>query len=470
MSSVWDHNQRNLPSDGMNTKTNNEPNSMGFWKRIRVSLFWQLIIAFSLIVFLVGGGMVLAWHVASDREKSFRDSPFRVRRCAEGLSEYYDRQGSWEGVEALVVAYPCQYNGNLRNDDSREVTALASVDGTIVADGNSSRLGQTLSDREKDHATPVWVNGQPVGLLLTYEIKYSGREGPRVFCWTGVVIVSTSLIVSLILSRRISRPLVELTVATQAVAAGDLDVRVPVRHRGEVGELAAAFNQMADQVKETIVTLQRFVSDAAHEIHTPLTGLSTSLELAPDDEFVKRARSQVEQLEALTEGLLDLSRIEANERVRVHTPVALTSLIEEMSEHYASWTDQAGLSLELTLQETPVTIQGNETQLRRALDNLLDNAIKFTPEGGTVRVGVHQVEEWVEVSVEDTGIGIPEQDMSVLFCRFHRGRNVAAYPGSGLGLAIVKAIAEVHGGQVTAENTGQGARFTLRLPQGRSRR
>jgi signal transduction histidine kinase len=454
----------------MNAKTNREPNSMGFWKRIRVPFFWQLIIAFSLIVFLVGGGMLLAWGAVWDRERPFRDSPFRMRRCAESLSEYYDQQGSWGGVEALVVAYPCQYNRTFRADDSLEVTTLASVDGTIVATGDSNRLGQKLNDQEKDHAIPVLVNGQPVGLLLTYDIQYSAEAGPRVFCWTGMVIVGTSLVVSLILSRRISRPLVDLTTATQAVAAGDLDARVPVRYRGEVGELAVAFNRMADQVKETITTLQRFISDAAHEIHTPLTGLSTSLELAPDDEFVERARSQVEQLKALTEGLLDLSRIEANERAQVHSPIALTSLIEETSEYYASWADQAGLTLELTLPETPVTIQGNETQLRRALDNLLDNAIKFTLEGGTVGVGVRQVEEWVEVSVEDTGIGIPEQDLPVLFSRFHRGRNAAAYPGNGLGLAIVKAIAEVHGGQVTAENTGQGARFTLRLPQDRSKR
>ncbi len=409
--------------------------------------------------------MLLAARVAWNREGPFRDSPFRMRHCAEGLAEYYDRQGSWEGVEALVVAYPCQYNRNFRNDDSHEVTALASVDGTIVAaDGDSRRLGQTLSDQEKDYATHIWVDGQPVGLLLTYEIKYSGEKATPVFCWTGIVIVGTSLIVSLILSRRISRPLVNLTTATQAVAAGDLDARVPVRYRGEVGELAVAFNQMADQVKETIVTLQRFISDAAHEIHTPLTGLSTSLELAPDDEFVKRARAQVEQLKALTEGLLDLSRIEANEQAQVHTLIELTSLIEEASEHYASWADQTGLTFELTLPETPVILQGNKTQLRRALDNLLDNAIKFTPESGTVKVGVHHVGEWAEISVEDTGIGIPEQDLLVLFSRFHRGRNAAAYPGNGLGLAIVKAIAELHGGRVTAENVDQGARCTLRLP------
>jgi signal transduction histidine kinase len=339
------------------------------------------------------------------------------------------------------------------------------MDGTIVAAGDAGRLGQTLSDREKEYTTLVWVDGQKVGLLLTYELKYSNMRSdgpPPGLCFTGLSIAGVTLIIGLFLSRRISRPLEDLTAATRSMAAGALDARVPIRHRGEVRELAVAFNQMADQVENTIVTLRRFVADAAHEIHTPLTGLSTSLELAPDDEFVQQARVQVEQLEALTGGLLDLSRIEANKQT-VHTSIELASLVEEMSERYASWVEQAGLSFELTLPETPITVQGDETQLRRALDNLLDNAIKFTPEGGTVSVRLDQEGGWVKIAVEDTGIGVPKDDLPHLFSRFHRGRNTMAYPGNGLGLAIVKAIAEAHKGQVTAENTGQGARFTLRL-------
>jgi two-component system sensor histidine kinase MprB len=250
------------------------------------------------------------------------------------------------------------------------------------------------------------------------------------------------------------------------MSAGDLSVRVPVRrhYHGEARELAVAFNRMAGQVEETIITLRRFISDAAHEIHTPLTALRTNLELSPDDEFVERAQAQVERLEMLTEGLLDLSRIEAGAPAEVRAPVALIPLVQEVSELYASQAEQAGLTFDLTLPETSVTVQGDEAQLRRALGNLLDNGIKFTPEGGTVSAGLCQEGEWVELWVEDTGIGIPEEDLPHLFSRFHRGRNAAAYPGSGLGLAIVKAIVEAHGGQVRGENVEQGARFTVWLP------
>lgn len=281
-----------------------------------------------------------------------------------------------------------------------------------------------------------------------------------------LIIGGFSLLIGLLLSRGISRPLVELTAATRAMSAGDLSARVPVRrhYHGEARELAVAFNRMAGQVEETIVTLRRFVSDAAHEIHTPLTALRTNLELSPDDDFVQRAQTQVERLEMLAEGLLNLSRIEAGAPAEAHVPVELIPLVQETSEPYASQAEQAGLTFDLALPETLVTVRGNEAQLQRALGNLLDNAIKFTPEGGAVRVGLCQEGEWVELWVEDTGIGIPRDDLPHIFSRFHRGRNVAAYPGSGLGLAIVKAIVEAHSGRARGENVEHGARFTMWLP------
>lgn len=311
--------------------------------------------------------------------------------------------------------------------------------------------------------------------------------------WTvaGIVSVVLAATAGWLISHNLNAPLLDLTNATARMAEGDLSARASVSTRrdgwlvglkarnpvarfrekfarksdqNEFELLAHSFNRMADQVEETVVTLRRFVSDAAHEIHTPLTALRTNLELAPDDEFVRRAQDQVRRLEVLTEGMLDLSHVEASEQTEVHTLVALVALVQEVSELYASRAEQAGLTFELKLPETPVAVQGDEAQLRRALGDLLDNAIKFTPDGGEVCVTLRQEGEWVELWVEDSGIGIPEGDLPHLFNRFHRGRNAAAYPGSGLGLAIVKAIVETHEGQVIAENATQGARFILRLP------
>jgi signal transduction histidine kinase len=180
--------------------------------------------------------------------------------------------------------------------------------------------------------------------------------------------------------------------------------------------------------------------------------------------FVQRAQAQVLRLEALTAELLDLSRIESGAVQNGWVELNLVELVELTSEPYASQAEQAGIALALDLPEQPVVVRGNETQLRCALGNLLDNAIKFTLEGGTVNVRLRQTGQRAELCVEDSGIGIPADDLPQLFSRFHRGRNAASYPGSGLGLAIVKAIVESHGGQVTAENTSPGTRFCVRLP------
>ena len=135
-----------------------------------------------------------------------------------------------------------------------------------------------------------------------------------------------------------------------------------------------------------------------------------------------------------------------------------------MSELYASRAEQAGVLFQFDAPHEPVIAKVNESQLRRVVGNLLDNAIKFTPETGVIRVGIKRESKSVQISVQDTGIGIPTEDLPHLFNRFRRGRNAAAYPGSGLGLAIIKTIVEGHGGQVMVESSPQGTCFSLRLP------
>jgi signal transduction histidine kinase len=227
---------------------------------------------------------------------------------------------------------------------------------------------------------------------------------------------------------------------------------------------------MAEQIEGLVSTLRRFVADAAHELNTPITVLQTDLELArtaPDEDerarLMERLAGQVERLHVLVRSLLDLSRLEGKAGLKQHERVDLTGLAQSVSEFYASRAEQAGLFFELQLPDEPITVTGDPAQLRSALENLLDNALKFTPPNGTVRLVLARQDQQVFLIVEDTGIGIPEDDLPLLFRRFHRGRNAAAYPGNGLGLAIVEQIARLHGGSVKAENLAPGVRFTLRL-------
>ena len=299
------------------------------------------------------------------------------------------------------------------------------------------------------------------------------NSAARGWALAGAIAIILAALAGWLVSRRLSKPILVLTDVTTQMASGDLAIRADISGHDEIATLARSFNYMAGQVEVTIMTLRRFVADAAHEFHTPLTALRTDLDLAIDSdgpagqqELLTRAQDQIKRLESLTNGLLDLSRLEANGSQHQFAPLDLTALVEETSEIYASQAEQAGITFSLDLPQESITINGDDGQLRRALGNLLDNALKFTPEDGTVSVALHRTfdENQIELTIQDSGIGIPVDDLPQLFSRFHRGRNAATYPGNGLGLAIVKAIIERHGGRVMAENRQPGACFLIQLP------
>ena len=352
----------------------------------------------------------------------------------------------------------------------------------IPAVGTQQGIGfgvQAVADsRRSNQVVRVSIPGpnqQPIGTVVLSNGPAYGAQildsVARGWAIASAVAVVLAAAVGYGMSRSMSRPLVALTAVTARMANGDLAARANIAYRDEFGQLASSYNQMAEQMEQTIIALRRFVADAAHELHTPLTALRTDLELAAADEashqeLIARAQAQVERLEALTRGLLDLSRLEAAVDGQPGDDVLLdlADLARQVCEPYASRAEQGRLSFDLHLPADPAPVRGQAEQLARALGNLLDNACKFTPAGGRVALGLNRQQGWVELWVEDTGIGVPPEDLAQLGGRFHRGRNAAGYPGSGLGLAIVRAIAEVHHGRLEARNTGQGARFSLWLP------
>jgi two-component system sensor histidine kinase BaeS len=349
-----------------------------------------------------------------------------------------------------------------------DTMGTVSVAQTFYGFGLGADTSSLGSHSKTTFSQPIW---QADGTLWGYvELSEGPAYGTQIVnntmvAWgiAGALAVLMAAIVGWMMSRNLSAPLSALTTATTQMAAGDLSTRAPATARAdEFGSLSRAFNQMADRVEETVFTLREFVSDAAHELHTPLTALHTNLELAGDTDVVVRARAQVTRLETLTEGLLDLSRIEAG--TQTFSPVDMVVLAREMAELYASQAEQTDVAFTVDIGVASALVPGDETQLRRVLLNLLDNALKFTPAGGAVHFILTVVEHAIVICVADTGIGIPPEDLPHLFNRFHRGRNTAHYPGSGLGLAIVRAIVERHGGQVQAENSTDGACFTVRLP------
>ncbi len=290
----------------------------------------------------------------------------------------------------------------------------------------------------------------------------------------GGLAILLALVVGWLTSQALTAPLLSLTQATQRMSGGDLSVRVKEAGRtDEFGMLGKSFNQMASRMEETIQTLRRFLADAAHELQTPLTALRTNLELASSEvnsaateNYLVHVLEQIERLQRMIKDLLSLSRLESATASDAFELVNLNELVRQVSELYAARAEQAGQSFELDLPAGDVRVLGSPEKLASALGNLLDNALKFTPADGTLAVHLSETAESICLAVSDTGIGIPPEEIEMLFNRFHRGRNAASYPGSGLGLAIVRAIAQAHGGSVQAANNPQGgASFRLCLPK-----
>jgi signal transduction histidine kinase len=288
-----------------------------------------------------------------------------------------------------------------------------------------------------------------------------------------LIAVMLAAIIGWLVSRQVTRPLTALTLVTRNMAEGDLSARADVLARDEFGALGEAFNQMAARIEETVGALRKFASDAAHELKTPLTALITDLELIFDDmhtaeldvSTLERAQSQVQRLNRLMDGLLDLSRLESGQNPVQRQSIDLVHLVQNVSESFAAQAEACNLDFQLKIPPDPLLVLANEGQIRRLLTNLLENALKFNRPGGSVRLRLATIADQVEIEVADSGIGIPAEDLDQVFQRFHRARNAAAYPGSGLGLAIVKAIVDAHDGQIWAKPVApNGTSFVIRLP------
>ncbi len=391
------------------------------------------------------------------------------------------------------------YQGSNRDTNA----PLSAQNGSPYYSITHSPLGLRLSapmqiEQNDNRRSDQWTaqniyaaDGQPLGTVVLSEGPAYGMAILDSVAQTWLLASACAVLLAAaagwLISRRISTPLLALTRTTQRMASGELTARTTTQRGDELGTLAHAFNDMAERIETTINTLRRFAADAAHELYTPLAALRTNVELAAEECRVQsprtastaietpvsaaedatpiaRALAQIERLQALANDLLDLSHIESDPRSAPQSCCDLRALVAQVSELYASRAEQSELDYHLTLPNAPVPLVASEQQMHRVLANLLDNALKFTPPGGSIAVSLQHNTQQIILSIEDTGIGIPADDLPHLFERFRRGRNTAAYPGSGLGLAIVRAIVRAHHGSVSAESSAQGTRIRILLP------
>jgi two-component system sensor histidine kinase MprB len=286
-----------------------------------------------------------------------------------------------------------------------------------------------------------------------------------------------AMLVLALLTGRILRPVRRLTVAVEHVTAtGDLTADLGSgahRHgRDELGRLAASFTVMMRALDDSLQAQRRLVADASHELRTPLTSLTINLDLldeiagSPDPltpELVRDARTQAHELRALVNDLVDLARFASVETHVEDTRLDLLAQRAVKRIQDLATARTRGIGFELHREECLALVDPDA--IHRAIANLLDNAVKWSPVGGTIRVELRRTEDdHAELGVRDQGPGIPPDDLPFVFDRFYRSPTARALPGSGLGLAIVRQIAEQHHGTVLARPSSPGAHLLLRLP------
>ncbi|HEX6475509.1 MAG TPA: HAMP domain-containing sensor histidine kinase [Candidatus Limnocylindria bacterium] len=333
------------------------------------------------------------------------------------------------------------------------------------------------------------IPGQPeLEVLISVSEPYTTRvltlqRVTGTLIGAGLAALAVALVIGAVVARRLTGPLARLRRVSGRLAQGQLDERSPHFGVVEVDELGQQFNDMADRLSESVRLLQadrdrlrEFVADVSHELRTPIAALRTFTELQRDgevdeaqrSEFLDRSTEQINRLEWMSTNLLDLSRIDAGIFPLDMRWGDLRDPVRAVVEAHAELAEGRGISLVSEVPTSPVMLRFDRERIVQLLNNLVGNALKFTKRGGEIVVALAETPDGAHLEVRDSGPGIPEAELPLVFDRFFRGTNVgdARASGSGLGLAIARSIVEMHGGRIEAASAiGQGSVFSVQLPR-----
>jgi two-component system, OmpR family, sensor kinase len=287
----------------------------------------------------------------------------------------------------------------------------------------------------------------------------------------GLAAATASSFIATLISPRLFRPLEEIArLARQISRADDLSRRLPDTGRGdEIGQLTLALNQTLARLEELFRAQQRFLADVSHELRTPLTTIRGNVDLmrrmgGADDVSLDDIEAELERMTRLVNDLLLLARADVGSLPIGQDIVELDTVLLDVYRQVMALELEVAVRLEEVDQ---VQVIGDADRLKQLVLNLVDNAVKYTPSGGSVFLELTKSEATAELTVRDTGIGIPEEDIPFIFDRFYRvdKARARAHGGSGLGLSIARWLVEAHGGDIeVSSRVGGGTTFTVRLP------
>lgn len=458
------------------------------FQSLRARLLLTYLLLAALVLGLVGASLV--FFLVRD--------PLVQRRAIQRLQTVAETVAARE-TDALRDAPPGRLEATLKRLDqfAGARAILLGPAGQILVDSRPDteappanalrRSGGPASGRYRDSAGAGWLYvAQPLSesrtLLLTsvqstlipWQAIREDFATPLIRA--GAVALLLAPLLAWLISRWVAGPLQGMAAAARAVADGDYQHQLPTEGPTEVRGLAAAFNEMIHRVKASQQAQRDFVANVSHELKTPLTSIQGFAQAILDQtagtrEAQVRAASvildETHRLHNLVDDLLDLAKFDAGQVHIELKPTDVGAILEAVSDRLSLRAEEAQINLVRRLEPMPNVVADGD-RLAQVFTNLLDNAIRNTPAGGSVGLSAQEASGWVTVQVEDTGPGIPPEALSRIFERFYQldqARRGGKERGAGLGLAISREIVAAHGGSLTAKSVvGRGSRFSVRLP------
>lgn len=362
-----------------------------------------------------------------------------------------------------------------------ELQALVSDDKTSVIPNEQGAAGEIIEPYFDDFAARPFS----VRYFVSYELLNSSLATtiPLALGVSFLVAIVSGLLLIFTVNKTILTPIEKIAANAQSVSSGNLQARVDVHTGDELESLAASVNNMATSLQKNIEALKEldrlkdeFIIIASHNLRTPITILKGYVNQLIADVRVKPTLKNtykamtvsISNLEGLVEELISIVSLETERKIAAKTPVELSSLVEQSVTYNAEKALEKKVTVEFKPEKNNYKIMGDVTKLKVAFNNIIENAIKFNKEGGSVKISISEKANNFIVSISDTGIGISEKELPLVFKKFHRATDILQYnyEGLGLGLYLTRVIVEAHQGKVWFESTaGQGSTFFVGLPK-----
>ncbi|MCK6579834.1 MAG: HAMP domain-containing histidine kinase [Anaerolineae bacterium] len=464
---------------------------MSIRTRLLIAYVGLLLIGFLALTLVAGSQIALA--ARADYEQRLLNE---VRLVQQGLRAVLYSEGWTEEAEAALAAQIAEYEAHLNASivlhalNEREGPQLRGSFRDAPEMETAIRDGVVVVQRDDDQGRPA--------LFTAVALGDGGREGGQAVVQLSVplenltllitqrwlllllvlaVILAVTVAAALWVARSIIRPLYTLRDSALRLSRGDLAIRVANPGDDEIGALGRAFNEMAAQVQGMLEEQRAFASNTSHELRTPLTTIrlrsealryDDSLDEAMSAQYIVEIDEEIGRLSSMIADLTLLSRFDAGRTELGQSEIDLVRLAVSLTQQHLASAAERGVTLELIAPEAIIPIRGSLNHLLIIFRNLLENAIKYTPQGGRVTWTIRQEAGGVRSILQDTGQGISPDNLAHVFERFFRADRSRArdVPGTGLGLALVKSIVDAYGGSVTLESAGlnRGTTATVFLP------